>query len=94
MEQPYMLPMLDWQFHVCWSSDDLRIQDIIRNVIDPQGRNIPSPASEELSGVIYKHDAIMVRKSFRLTDTFVRGKHRLLVHFPHKVSVMQRFGVL
>ena len=48
MEQPYMLPILYWQYHACWCSGDFRSKSISRHGIEPQSRNIPSPASEEL----------------------------------------------
>ena len=40
-----MLSVLHSQYHACWCSGDFRIQDVNR----PLSRNIPSPASEELS---------------------------------------------
>ena len=48
MEQPYMMPILYWQYHGCWCSGDFRSQGISRHDIEPQSWNIPPPASEEL----------------------------------------------
>ena len=48
MQQPYILPILHWQYHACWCSGDFRSQGINRHGIDPQGRDIQFPASEEL----------------------------------------------
>ena len=48
MEEPHMLPILYCQCHVCWCPGDFRSQGISRYGINPQSRNIPSPASEEL----------------------------------------------
>ena len=48
MEQPYMLPILYCQYHVCWCPGDLWSQGISRHGIDQRSRNIPSLASEEL----------------------------------------------
>ena len=48
MEQPYMLPIVYWQYHACWCSGDFRSQGISRHGINPQSQNIPSPASEEV----------------------------------------------
>ena len=48
MEQPCMLLILHWQYHVYWCPGDLRSQGISRHGIDPQSWNIPSPASEVL----------------------------------------------
>ena len=36
MEQPYMLPVLYYQYHGCWCSVDLRSQGISRQGIDPE----------------------------------------------------------
>ena len=44
----YMMSVLCSQYHACWWSGDFRSQGISRHGIDPQSRNIPSPASEEL----------------------------------------------
>ena len=52
MEQPYMLPILQWQFHACWCTGDFRSQCISRHGINPQSRNIPFAASEELRDLI------------------------------------------
>ena len=52
MEQPYLLPILYWQYHACWCGGDFRSQSISKHGIDPQSQNIPSPASEEL--IIYQ----------------------------------------
>ena len=49
MDQPYTLPILFCQYHVCWRPDDLRSQCINKHGVDPQSRNIPSPASYELT---------------------------------------------
>ena len=43
-----MLSVLHSQYHACWCSGDFRSQGINRHGIDPQSRDIPSPASEEL----------------------------------------------
>ena len=48
VEQPYMLPILYCQYPACWCPDYLRSQGISKHGIDPQSRNIPSLASEEL----------------------------------------------
>ena len=48
LEQEYMLSVLHSQYHACCSSGDFRSQGISRHGIDPQSRNIPSPASDEL----------------------------------------------
>ena len=48
LEQKYMLSILLSQYHSCWCSGDFRGQCISRHGIDPQSRNMPSPASEEL----------------------------------------------
>ena len=34
MEQPYMLPILHWQYHTCWCSGDFRSQSISRHGIE------------------------------------------------------------
>ena len=49
MEQPCMLPILYWQYHACWCFENFRSQGISRHGIDAPKRNIPSPASEELT---------------------------------------------
>ena len=48
LEEQYMLPVQHSQYHACWSFGDLKSQSIIRYDIHLLGRNIPSPASEEL----------------------------------------------
>ena len=48
MEQPYMLPSLYCQYHVCWCPGDFWSQGISRHGIDQRSWNIPSLASEEL----------------------------------------------
>ena len=35
MEQPYMLPILYWQYRACWCSGKFRSQGISRRGIDP-----------------------------------------------------------
>ena len=49
MEQPYMLPILYCQYHACQCPGDLRSHGINRHSIDQISRNIPSPASKELT---------------------------------------------
>ena len=46
---PFILPILYWQYRACWFSVDLRSQSIIRSgmVMIPESRNIPSPAPKE-----------------------------------------------
>ena len=46
-----MLSVLHSQYRACWCSGDFRSQGISRHGIDPKSRNIPSPASEELTSV-------------------------------------------
>ena len=36
MEQPFLLPILSWQYHACWCSGDFRSQGISRHGIDPK----------------------------------------------------------
>ena len=48
MDQPYILPILDCQYHSCWCPGDWSHQGISRCGIDPINWNIPSLASEEL----------------------------------------------
>ena len=48
LEQQHMLSVLHSQYHACWYSGDFRSQSISRHDIDPQSRNVSSPASEEL----------------------------------------------
>ena len=48
MEQPYILPILYCQYHVCWCPGDLRSQGISRHGINQISWNITSLASEEL----------------------------------------------
>ena len=48
MQQPYISPILHWQYHACWCSGDCRSQGISMYGIDPKSQNIQSPASEEL----------------------------------------------
>ena len=49
LEQQYMPSVLHSQYHACWCSGDFRSQVICRHGIDCQSRNIPSPASKELT---------------------------------------------
>ena len=56
LEQHYILYVLHSQYHACWCTGDFRSQCISRHDIDPQSRNIPSPASEELTHCkLYEH---------------------------------------
>ena len=48
MEQPYMLPILRWQYHPYWCYGDFRSQGISRHGMVTQSHHIPSPASEDL----------------------------------------------
>ena len=48
MKQPYMLPILYYQYYACWCPGDLRIQGISSHGTDPHSQNIPSLAWEEL----------------------------------------------
>ena len=48
LEQQYILTVLQSQYHFCWCFGNFRSQGISRHDIDPQSRNILSPASEEL----------------------------------------------
>ena len=50
IKQQYMLSVLQSQYHACWCTGDLRSQCISKHGVDPQSRNIPSPASEEFKG--------------------------------------------
>ena len=50
MQQPYMLPILYSQYHACWCPGDSRSQGISGHGIDHIRRNIPSLATEELTG--------------------------------------------
>ena len=36
MEQPYMLPILCWQYHACWCTGNFRSQGISRHGINPK----------------------------------------------------------
>ena len=49
-----MLSVLHSQYHACWCSGDFRSQRLNRRGIDPQSRNILSPASEDLISVCEK----------------------------------------
>ena len=49
MEQPYKLPILYCQYHVCWCPGQLRSQSISRYGMDQISQNIPSLVSEEIT---------------------------------------------
>ena len=46
-EQPYTLPILHCQYHVCWCPGDLRKQSTAGMIFTKKSRNILSLASEE-----------------------------------------------
>ena len=49
MEQPYMLPILCWQYHACWCSGNFGGQGISRHGINLQSQNIMFPESDGLN---------------------------------------------
>ena len=53
MKQPYMLPILYYQYHACWWPGDLRSHGISRLGIDQISQKILSLASEELKHMVW-----------------------------------------
>ena len=60
LEQQYILSVPHSQYHAWRCSGDFRSQSIIRYGIDPQSRNIPSLASEELQGIIWTNTDLSI----------------------------------
>ena len=63
LKQHYILPVLHNEYHACWCSGDFRNLCISRHGIDTQSRNITSPASEELRGILYIVGSVWLRST-------------------------------
>ena len=79
LEQQYMLSVLNSECHACWCPVDFISYAI--SSIDPQSRNIPSPASEELK--LYNVDVI-THKCSKFNDSLAKPQFNvdIILHIP------------
>ena len=91
-EEPIMLPILYWQYHASWCSDDFRSQGINENAIDPQSRNIPPSGSEDLTLWMEKLNSpgglgpIFTAKILRKRHWISMAIEQILVHLLNKID--------
>ena len=79
MEQPYMLYILQCQYHACWCPGDLRSQGTSRHGIDQISQSIPSLAPEELTCVSQWYvcspsQGVILGAAFRVSSNELQSK--------------------
>ena len=70
-----MLSVVHSQYHGCWCPGDFRSQGISRHGIDPLSRNIPSPASEELTTICVGIRYMFLKNEFSMARVNAEKKY-------------------